>query len=56
MKQADHIMAIRHLIQGFHHQLVPVGGNTSRGEHRGQLELIGSYLVVLGFGADSKFP
>ena len=56
VQQADHAVPLRHLAHDLHRQLVVVHRDVGRREHRRQLMLSRSDLIVLGLGADPQLP
>ena len=53
VQQAGHPVALGHLLQGGHHQLLMIMGQVGLLEQRGDLELTGRDLVVPGLGQDA---
>ncbi len=56
VQQAVHSMALRHLLHGFHGQLIMIRRNVGIAKDGCQFVLCGGNLVVFGFGQYAQFP
>ncbi len=56
VEQGRKAMALGHLAQRLHDQLVVIGREVGGGVHGSQFELIRGYLLVLGLGRDAQAP
>ena len=56
VEQADEAVPFRHTPHDLHGELVVVGGDVGRGEHRRHLMLAGGDLVVLSLGKNTELP
>ena len=56
MQQRHHAMLLGNALDQLHHQLVVIGGDVGRREHRRQLMLSWSDLIMFGLGADAQLP